>query len=61
MGPLADLRIGLDTVEEQKTAIKWLDNNEGDKAKLVTNKSEDDLIYKEEVGPIDNHRLQEKQ
>ncbi len=38
------------------TAIRWLDKNENDKIKLVTNKSEDDLIYKEEVGKVDNHR-----
>ena len=50
MGPLADLRIGPNpdgSIPEQIVAIKWLDNLENDKIKLVTNKSEDDLIYKE--------------
>lgn len=56
MGPLADLRILERGNEKLNTAIKWIDNNENDKIKLVTNKSDDDLIYKEEVGKIDNHR-----
>lgn len=50
MGPLADLRIGPNpdgSEYQQIAAIKWLDNLENDKIKLVTNKSEDDLIYKE--------------
>lgn len=34
MGPLSDLRIGNDGVDIQKTVIRWLDNNEGNKAKL---------------------------
>lgn len=33
-----------------------MDNFENDKQKLVTNKSEDDLIYKEEPGVIDIHK-----
>lgn len=61
MGPLSDLRIGNDGVDIQKTAIRWLDNNEGNKAMLQTNKSDDDLIYKEEVDPINNHRDLSKQ
>ena len=38
-------------------AIKWVDNWENDKAKLVTNKSEDDLIYKEDIPKIEIHRI----
>lgn len=30
---------------------------ENDKTRLVTNKSEDDLIYKEEVGLVERHRI----
>lgn len=56
MGPLADLRVfnneGIEDTEPQVAAIKWLDGHENDKIKLITNKSEDDLIYKEEVGAI---------
>lgn len=37
-------------------AIRWLDNNEGDKAKLVTNQSQDDLIYKENPGQVEVHK-----
>jgi hypothetical protein len=33
-----------------------MDNNEDDKSKLVTNKSVEDLIFKEEVGMIEIHR-----
>lgn len=36
--------------------VKWLDNGDNDKSKLITNKSEDDLIYKEEVTKIERHR-----
>jgi hypothetical protein len=46
--------------DEQLQAIRWLDNQENDKVKLVTNKSEDDLIYKEEVPKVDNHRVKGK-
>ena len=31
-----------------RTKIRWKDGNELDKAKLVTNKSDDDLINKDE-------------
>lgn len=37
-------------------AIRWLDNNEGDKAKLVTNQSQDDLIFKENPGQVEVHK-----
>jgi hypothetical protein len=37
-----------------------LDNKENDKIRLVTNKSEDDLIYKEQVDKVDNHRVRSK-
>lgn len=56
MGPLADLRMNIEGDPPQITAIRWLDANENDKAKLQTNKSEFDLIYKEEVFPITNHK-----
>lgn len=60
MGPLADLRVfhenGTEDTSPQIAAIKWLDNNQNDKMKLVTNKSEDDLIYKEDPGVIDAHK-----
>jgi hypothetical protein len=56
MGPLADLRNNGEIDVPQIQAIKWLDGEENDKAKLVTNKSEFDLIYKEEVGLITVHR-----
>lgn len=48
MGPLADLKFGPD-IEHFPRAVKWVDNNENDKAKLVTNKSEEDLVYKDDV------------
>jgi hypothetical protein len=61
MGPLADLRILSGEANTQddppSQGIRWLDNHENDKVRLVTNKSEDDLIYKEEVSKIDNHRV----
>ena len=55
MGPLADLKFGPD-IEHQPRAVKWVDNNENDKTKLVTNKSEDDLVYKENVDVVNVHR-----
>ena len=55
MGPLADLRFGPD-IDSQQTAVRWVDNFENDKQKLVTNRSEDDLVYKEEPGTIDIHK-----
>ena len=36
--------------------IKWIDNEENDKAKLRTNNSEDDLVCKDEVGIIETHK-----
>ena len=39
------------------TKLKWVDNNGDDKTKLVTNKSEEDLIFKEEVAKIEIHRM----
>lgn len=59
MGPLAELKFGPDMEHEQR-AIRWIDNNENDKSKLVTNKSEEDLVYKEEVQKIDVHRTDVK-
>ncbi len=59
MGPLADLRFDPNDNEKSR-AIKWLDNDEADKTKLVTNKSEEDLIYKEEVDLVDVHRRKAK-
>ena len=56
MGPLADLKIHPDN-EKLQNAIRWIDNMENDKTKLVTNKSEDDLIYKEEVGQVERHKV----
>lgn len=56
MGPLADLRFQPEQQENEQHKIKWIDNNENDKKKLVTNKSEEDLVYKEEVQKIDLHR-----
>jgi acetaldehyde dehydrogenase (acetylating) len=56
MGPLADLRMSGENDPPYRQAIKWLDGEENDKAKLVTNKSEFDLIYKDEVAPITVHR-----
>ena len=49
MGPLAPQEEP-NGGESKKTALKWLDNMDGDKLdkeKLVTNKEDDDLIYKE--------------
>lgn len=64
MGPLADLRVfhenGTEDTSPQIAAIKWLDNNQNDKVKLITNKSEDDLIYKENPGVVDNHKAPTK-
>ena len=57
MGPLADLRFEPDLADGVQKAIRWVDNGEGDKSKLVTNKSEEDLVYKEEVSKIDHHRI----
>lgn len=48
MGPLADLKNHNN--DNQKQFIRWLDNCENDKLKLVTNKSDDDLINKDEIG-----------
>ena len=56
MGPLADLRYSPENNDEALAAIKWVDNGENDKTKLVTNKSEEDLVYKEEVSKINAHR-----
>jgi len=56
MGPLADLKMGQENDSEKKQAIRWLDNNENDKGKLVTNKSDDDLIYKEQVELVKTHK-----
>ena len=56
MGPLADFRAGPSSESQQQRGIRWSDDNEDDKARLVTNKSEHDLIYKEEVGQIEVHR-----
>ena len=55
MGPLADLKFGPDIEHFPKT-LKWIDNFEGNKAKLITNKSEDDLVYKEEVPAVEVHK-----
>ena len=52
MGPLAEFK-GIDQAEEASQKIRWLD--EGDTKKLVTNKSDDDLINKDTVGPVDVH------
>ena len=57
MGPLVDLRLSPSiNLENQVKTIKWVDGEVEDKAKLVTNKSEDDLLYKEEVDKINLHR-----
>lgn len=55
MGPLADLKFGPD-IEHYPRSIKWLDNMENDKTKLITNKSDDDLVYKEAVEEVKVHR-----
>lgn len=60
MGPLADLRFDPEHADGIQRAIRWTDNMEGDKSRLVTNKSEEDLVYKEEVSKIDIHRTDKK-
>jgi hypothetical protein len=52
MGPLADLRYEPEDPENNNRQITWVDNNGTDKTKLVTNKSEEDLVYKEEVDKV---------
>lgn len=68
MGPLADFRGHLGGLERQGK-LRWIDNGEGDKQKLRTNNSEDDLIIKiyeaEQPGngvltKQENHRLTRK-
>mmetsp|Transcript_32504 Transcript_32504/g.31750 ORF Transcript_32504/g.31750 Transcript_32504/m.31750 type:complete len:91 (-) Transcript_32504:2065-2337(-) len=56
MGPLADLKFDLDDNDGEQKVVKWVDNGEMDKTKLVTNKSEEDLLCKEEVEAIITHR-----
>ena len=58
MGPLSDLRYTPGQTAEGlvPSTIKWLDNGQNHKTKLVTNNSEDDLVYKEEVAAIGTHR-----
>ncbi len=56
MGPLADLRIHENTDQQQSRTVKWTDNEENDKERLRTNKSEDDLVCKDEIHQIDCHR-----
>lgn len=59
MGPLADLRVNPESDDgPASTAVRWLDENKNDKNKLVTNKSEDDLIYKELVNKVEVHKNQ---
>lgn len=53
MGPLAEFtKEQFANPEIVNQTIKWLDNNENNKEKLVTNKSEEDLVYKENPEPI---------
>jgi len=54
MGPLADFRASQGA--DGPRAIRWIDDDQDDKARLVTNKSEHDLIYKDQVSRIETHR-----
>lgn len=39
-----------------ESKIRWIDNNENDKTKLRTNKSEDDLLCLEDIKAVSAHK-----